>query len=168
MKSLLYVSPLLSQAWNTFIKWWFLFSSGLLLLGVPWAAQFGSPPKWLKYCRLSLWLLARHISWLLDWQFHSAFKVCFLWWQGCGSVHTWGLRSLKLHRGHFRWVRTHHHPAPRDNCWLTTVNTSSNRVVGRRGLMGTPKQPRLLLRLLVVSTNWWWGPIAKDSTYITH
>lgn len=42
MKSLLYVSPLLSQAWNTFIKWWFLFSSGLLLLGVPWAAQFGS------------------------------------------------------------------------------------------------------------------------------
>lgn len=104
MKSLLYVSPLLSQAWNTSIKRWFLHRlslaqgwccwecPGQLSLGVLWS------PGWLKYCRLSLWLLARGISWLFHCQHHSAFKVCFLRWQGWGSVHTWRLQSLKLHR----------------------------------------------------------------------
>lgn len=93
MKSLLYVSPLLSQARNTFIKWRFIHRlslvqgwhcwecPGQLSLGVLWS------PRWLKYCRLSLWLLARGTSWLLDCQCHSLFPVMTRVWI-CAHVGT--------------------------------------------------------------------------------
>lgn len=93
MKSLLYVSLLLSQARNTFIKWRFIHRlslvqgwhcwecPGQLSLGVLWS------PRWLKYCRLSLWLLARGTSWLLDCQCHSLFPVMTRVWI-CAHVGT--------------------------------------------------------------------------------
>lgn len=104
-----------------------LFSSGLMLLGVPWAAQFGS-----AVVPLGGWSIAGCLS-------DSLLEVSVGYLTASSTLHLrcvscddkgvdlcthgdfGGLNST----GHFRWVRTHHHPAPRDNCWLTTVNTSS-------------------------------------------